>query len=63
VLLALPHAVGAPVPEAFSGIAPPELAAGFAARSLGVALAVWAVLGWIAAEVWSRHPQAARAAA
>ncbi len=54
-LIALPHLVGAPVPETFSGVAPPELAAAFAARSLGVALVVWVTLGWVAGEVWARQ--------
>lgn len=48
-LIALPHAIGAPVLDEFYGYAPPELAAEFSARVLGVALAVWAVLGWLTA--------------
>ena len=52
VLLAAPHVVGAPEPEGFSGVAPPELAAAFAARSLGLGLAAWAVLGWLAGRFW-----------
>lgn len=53
-LLAAPHLIGAPEPGVFSGAAPPEAAAAFAARSLGVGLAVWAALGWIAGRFWSR---------
>ncbi len=53
VLLALPHVIGAPEPEAFAGVAPPELASAFAARALGVALASWAALGWVAGRLWS----------
>lgn len=53
VLLAIPHLVGAPEVEAYAGVAPPELAATFAARALGVGLAAWAVLGWLAARLWS----------
>lgn len=56
VLLAVPHVIGAPEPEVFSGTAPPEVAAAFAARSLGAGLAVWALLGWLAATVWRRQP-------
>lgn len=52
VLMAAPHVVGAPEPEGFSGVAPPELAASFAARSLGLGLAAWAVLGWLAGRFW-----------
>lgn len=54
LLLAAPHVIGAPVPDGFSGTAPPELAAAFAARVLGVGLAVWATLGWVAGFVWSK---------
>lgn len=49
VLLALPHVIGAPVLDEFTGFAPPELAAEFSARVLGVGLAVWALLGWLIA--------------
>lgn len=56
VLLALPHLIGAPELAGFSGVAPPEVAAAFAARVLGMGLAVWAVLGWIAGALWARDP-------
>ena len=56
VLFALPHLIGAPVPDGFGGLAPPELASSFAARVLGVGLAVWAVLGWTAGRLWSAPP-------
>ena len=55
-LLAAPHLIGAPEPEGFAGVAPPELAAAFAARVLGVGLAVWAALGWLAGRIWSSTP-------
>lgn len=45
VLIALPHAIGAPVPLGEAGAAPPELAASFAAASLATAALFWAVLG------------------
>ncbi len=53
VLLGLPHLVGAPEPEGFSGIAPPELASKFAASSLAVGLVAWLALGAIAARLWT----------
>ena len=53
-LLALPHLIGAPELESYSGVAPPELASTFAARSLGVGLAGWAFLGALAGWFWSR---------
>ncbi|WP_225025854.1 CbtA family protein [Xinfangfangia pollutisoli] len=55
VLLAAPHLIGAPHLDGFAGVAPPELAATFAARVLGVGLAVWAVLGWTAGAIWSKE--------
>ena len=54
-LLAVPHVLGAPEPASFGGVAPPEVAAAFTARVLGVALVVWTVLGWIAGLLWSRE--------
>ena len=54
VLLLAPHVIGAPEPDSFAGTVPPELAALFAARSLGVAFAGWLVLGALAGHLWSR---------
>jgi cobalt transporter subunit CbtA len=53
-LLAAPHIIGAPRPEEFYGVAPPELSAAFSANVLGVGFAVWAVLGWLAGRLWAR---------
>ena len=53
-LLAAPHIIGAPELATFSGAAPPEAAAAFAARSLGIGLVIWAALGWVAGQLWSR---------
>jgi cobalt transporter subunit CbtA len=53
LLLAAPHFIGAPELEGFSGVAPPEIASAFAARVLGVGLAVWALMGWVAGLVWA----------
>lgn len=58
VLLALPHVIGAPEPESYGGVVPPELAASFAARALAVGLLAWAVLGWLAGRFWSQEPAA-----
>lgn len=44
-LIASLHVMGAPEPPAFSGPAPPELAALFTARALGVSLVAWLALG------------------
>ncbi len=56
VLLAAPHFIGAPMPAGYAGSAPPEVAAAFTARVLGVGLAVWALLGGIAGKLWSARP-------
>ena len=53
-LLLAPHIIGAPQPETYSGVAPPELSALFATRSLGVAAASWVALGLLAAYFWTR---------
>lgn len=52
-LLAAPHVIGAPELGQFYGVAPPEVGAAFAANVLGVGLATWAVLGWLAGRLWS----------
>jgi cobalt transporter subunit CbtA len=54
-LLLAPHLIGAPHPDAFSGPVPPELAALFAARALGVGFAAWALLGLLAGYFWQRE--------
>lgn len=56
VLLVLPHVIGAPHPDSYAGVAPPELAASFAARVLAVGLVVWASLGALAGWIWNRNP-------
>lgn len=53
-LLAAPHVVGAPHLDTFYGVAPPELAAEFTARVLGVGFVTWAMLGWLAGGFWMR---------
>jgi len=45
-VLLIPQVVGAPEVEAFAGQVPPELAAMFAARTLGVGLITWLTLGF-----------------
>ena len=54
VLLAAPHLIGAPEPVSFSGSVPPELAALFAARALGVGMAAWVLLGSLTGFFWQR---------
>lgn len=59
VLLAAPHVIGAPEPDILTGPAPPEIAALYAARVLGVGLAVWACLGLFAGYLWASDESAA----
>ncbi|OUS05684.1 cobalt transporter [Rhodobacterales bacterium 52_120_T64] len=55
VILAIPHVIGAPHPEAFGGTVPPELAAEFAGRSLAVGAVGWIALGVLSAYFWLRE--------
>ena len=57
LLIAGPHVIGAPHPAEMTGPVPPELAALFAGRTLGVGMAVWVVLGLLAATLWDRFPR------
>jgi cobalt transporter subunit CbtA len=56
VVLVAPHIWGAPELASFGGIAPPELAASFAARSLAVGMITWAVLGGLVVTLWHSEP-------
>lgn len=55
VLLLAPHVIGAPHPHEFAGTVPPEIAALFASRALGVGLAAWALLGAFAGYFWQKE--------
>lgn len=54
VVLAAPHVIGAPQPDGFAGLAPPEVAAIFASRSLIVGAIAWAFLGAALVRLWQR---------
>lgn len=54
VAILLPHLIGAPHPGEYWGSAPPELAATYAARTLGVGMAAWLVLGLVAGYFWHK---------
>ncbi len=58
-LMAAPHLIGAPHPDAFAGPVPPEIAALFASRALGVGFAAWAALGVFAGYFWHKESPAA----
>ena len=53
--LAIPHIIGAPEPDLFVGPVPPEIAAHFAARALGVGLVAWAILGALCGYIWNEE--------
>ncbi len=57
-LLVAPHLIGAPQPPEGAGLVPPELAAEFAARSLGVNAVLWALLGLAAGSLYARFGRA-----
>ena len=54
ILLLAPHFYGAPHLENYFGVAPPELSALFATRTLAVAAATWVILGSVAGWMWDR---------
>lgn len=58
-LIVAPHVIGAPPPPAGAGLVPPELAAAFAARSLGVNAAFWALLGLATGALYARFGRTA----
>ena len=55
VLLIAPHLIGAPQPDSFTGPAPPEVAALFASRALGIGLVAWALVGLFSGYFWHRY--------
>jgi cobalt transporter subunit CbtA len=56
--LAIPHFIGAPEPDLFTGPVPPEIAAHFAARALGVGLIAWTILGGLTGYFWNSEADA-----
>jgi cobalt transporter subunit CbtA len=52
--LALPHIVGAPHAQDLSAQVPPELAARFAAASLGTSAVFWTCVGWLTGTIYGR---------
>ncbi|MGH1330452.1 MAG: CbtA family protein [Paracoccaceae bacterium] len=58
LIIAAPHVFGAPHLDTYYGVAPPELSALFATRSLGVAAISWVLLGSLAGHFWSRQKTA-----
>lgn len=57
-LILAPHVIGAPHLDGYAGVAPPELAALFVARTLAVGCMAWALLGFVAGHFWSQSRSA-----
>lgn len=55
VLLLVPHVIGAPEPDTFTGPVPTEIGALFAARAFGVGMAGWVILGLLTGFFWQRE--------
>jgi len=62
VLLALPHVIGAPEPDRFTGPVPTEIGALFASRAFGIGLAAWVLVGLFAGYFWQKQAAEAQAA-
>jgi cobalt transporter subunit CbtA len=60
-LLVAPHLIGAPHPHEGAGLVPPELAATFAARSLGVNAVLWGLLGLATGALYARFGRSSTA--
>jgi len=61
VLFAAPHLIGAPHAHEGAGLVPPELAASFAARSLGMNAVMWALLGLATGALYARFGRSSTA--
>jgi cobalt transporter subunit CbtA len=57
ILIALPHLIGAPHPDAYASTAPAELAGHFVAASLAVSALFWALLGSLSGGFHERFAQ------
>ena len=55
IVIALPHAIGAPHLEEFGGLVPAELAGQFAAASIVTGAIFWVMLGWLSGSLYQRH--------
>lgn len=56
-LIALPHVIGAPHPQAFSSTVPAEVAGHFTSTSLAVHAVLWVLVGATAGYFWKRFGQ------
>jgi cobalt transporter subunit CbtA len=63
VLIALPHVVGAPQPEAAGGLAPEELEHKFVLIAIATSLVFWLALGVLTGAFFKRYASEAEAAA
>ncbi|SMO32838.1 cobalt transporter subunit CbtA [Ruegeria faecimaris] len=63
VLLLVPHLIGAPEPDVFTGPVPTEIGALFAARAFGIGLVAWVLVGAFAGYFWQKEAQPSEATA
>ena len=61
VLLLVPHLIGAPEPDVFSGPGPTEIGALVAARAFGVGMVAWVLVGTFAGYFWQTEGARAEA--
>ena len=54
IIIALPHAIGAPHPNEFGGPVPAGLVGQFVATSIVIAAVFWAMLGWLSGTFYQR---------
>ncbi len=55
IIIALPHAIGAPHPNGFGGPIPAVLASQFVATSIVIAAIFWVMLGWLSGTFYQRY--------
>ncbi len=58
ILLVVPHIIGAPELDEFTGKVPPELAGTYVAHAYAVAFAAWMTLSFVAGYFWNRNKAA-----
>jgi predicted cobalt transporter CbtA len=54
IIIALPHAIGAPHPNEFGGPVPAGLVGQFVATSIVIAAVFWTMLGWLSGTFYQR---------
>jgi cobalt transporter subunit CbtA len=55
IIIALPHAIGAPHPDEFGSLVPAALASQFVASSIVISAIFWVMLGWLSGTFYHRY--------